>query len=148
MSVGPPAYLTVPSFEACLDHFQASETHRELCIPTERPGDCPSDSWNSLKELFIGIGCPKSNFRLIGGAAALPPVYLSVEGHKECLGEYQASYTHTEYCLPLHAPPRCSQDKWDKLSSTFQGVKCPPIMQVQRQGPLPSYPAHLTVPGK
>ena len=81
----PPAYLGVDGFEACLENFEASSTHKELCLPAGRPSGCKLDSWKQLKNdgLFKGIQCPLTG---------LPPMYLSVEGYKKCLSVYQVFY--------------------------------------------------------
>jgi hypothetical protein len=47
--------LTLFSFFVLI--FQASETHKELCLPAEKPEGCNENSWNSLKSVFEGELC-------------------------------------------------------------------------------------------
>ena len=79
-----PDYLGVDGYLDCLEQFEASSTHKELCLPASRPSGCKQDSWKELKNdgKFKGIQCPLTG---------LPPMYLSVDGYKKCLSVYQVT---------------------------------------------------------
>ena len=80
----PPAYLGIDGYQNCLENFEASASHRELCLPASRPNSCIPDSWKQLKldGKFTGIRCPLTG---------IPPMYLSIDGYKKCLSVYQVS---------------------------------------------------------
>ena len=40
-----------------MNHFQASETHKEVCLPPTKPDDCSDDSWTKIKTVFEGEAC-------------------------------------------------------------------------------------------
>ena len=46
-----------------------------------------------------------------------PPAYLSVDGHKDCLGSHTAKPEHTyqSVCLPKTRPNDCLFKSWQKL---------------------------------
>ena len=56
----------------------------------------------------------------IGG---LPPAYLSIEGHEDCLGEYSPSPVSTAVCLPSTRPSDCQRRAWFELKGKL--VNCP-----------------------
>ena len=57
--VGPPAYLSIPGFEQCLDEFTpAGQSHSEHCLPQRRPYNCAEQSWEGLQNVFEG-DCPR-----------------------------------------------------------------------------------------
>ena len=100
----PPAYLRVDGHQACLENFEASSTHKELCLPASRPSGCKQDSWKQLKNdgVFKGIQCPLTG---------LPPMYLSVEGYKKCLSVFQVTnfiyMKHTNLSFLQYVPHSC-----------------------------------------
>ena len=48
MGARPPAYLGIHGHQKCLDSHQASETHREVCLPSEKPSGCDQEAWAAL----------------------------------------------------------------------------------------------------
>ena len=60
----------------------------------------------------------------IGGAAALPPPYLTMSGHQDCLGKQSSSGSHDEVCLPASKPSACTDQAWQELSNVFVGSQC------------------------
>ena len=46
----PPKYLSVPGFKTCLS-TQSQGTYQSWCLPRRKPGQCPAESWASLKAL-------------------------------------------------------------------------------------------------
>jgi hypothetical protein len=119
----PPAYLSVPKYENCLDSHDASASHSEFCMPSKKPRHCPGDSWQQLKNVFQGNDCPIVEQKFVGG---LPPAYLSVPGFQDCLATHQVSPTHSEQCLPTIYPEGCNYSSWMKLQDKkiFSGDTC------------------------
>ncbi len=95
----PPAYLSIPGYADCLQEFQASSTHTELCLPNIKPAECYLDSWTQILDVFEGAKCPLK--QKVGLAQ---PDYLQIEGHDRCLNTFQASPTHVEFCKPKNKP--------------------------------------------
>ena len=63
-----------------------------------------------------------ANQKVIGMAA---PKYLSVEGHENCLGQYNPTPSYTAKCLPSSKPDGCSNASWQELKNVFNGQDCP-----------------------
>ena len=154
LGVGAPPYLQIPKWDLCTSSYQPKEaTHTEHCLPSNKPSGCPISSWKSIKEVWTGIGCPRSDYKLVGGTSSLPPAYLSIADFKDCLSTYAASDSHEEFCLPNGPPPRCTEGDWNKLLDVFEGVQCPIIAQVMVDempefmvgGPAGLPPAYLSV---
>ena len=61
---------------------------------------------------------------ILGGSNyALPPTWLSIPGHRSCLGTVENIVNgHTEWCLPTGKPSGCSQNTWDQVSNVFEGT--------------------------
>ena len=121
-----PAYLSVVNYESCLQNFQASQSHSEYCLPRGKPSSCPQEAFIKLQEVFVGITCPPVKISIIGGGGSqtLPPSWLNIPGHRNCLKAYQAGDNHREWCRPAEKPVECSQDSWDKLADEFLGSDC------------------------
>ena len=137
-----PSYLSVEGHQLCLGDFQASETHREKCLPLQKPLECSQEAWDLLVVEFKDSSCPPE---LVGGLAGLPPAYLTVNGYQDCLLTEQSSETHQGYCLPDAKPDDCEQESFEELKNVFQGPSCPVQRKSFRQlnaGP----PAYLSVP--
>ena len=139
--VGPPEHLLVPSFDSCLQDFQASPAHRELCLPRSKPGVCPEPSWLTLLDVFDGVQCPAEKVQIV---QAIAPAWLAVPGHQTCLKVYDASASHQEYCLPTERPDKCNLGSWNDLEGIWDSVICAPAKpDVVQAGP----PEYLSVPG-
>jgi len=52
----------------------------------------------------------------------LPPRYLSVPGHQDCLGTKQVG-TWTEYCRPDHRLEGCSEEAYHTLFEVLEEFK-------------------------
>jgi hypothetical protein len=52
-----PAYLKVDNYKNCLD-IQEYRGWEGLCMPTDKPENCPSDSWSQLQEMNL-VPCAK-----------------------------------------------------------------------------------------
>ena len=137
----PPAYLSIDGHEICLGKSTSSGGHQEVCLPREQPVNCTRLAWLGLQQKFEGKDCEP----LVRGLGALPPKYLSVQGHKECLSQQKFSANgHTELCLPTTKPEPCSADAWKELSEggKFSGRQCrsTPIIGI-------AAPLYTQVPG-
>ena len=59
--VGPPAYLSIPGFEQCLEEFiPVGADHSENCLPHKKPYNCNQRAWEELQNVFEGK-CPHSS---------------------------------------------------------------------------------------
>ena len=54
----PPKYLSVPEFKTCLSTDDRG-SYRSWCLPRRKPGQCPAESWASLKALKGADALPK-----------------------------------------------------------------------------------------
>ncbi len=142
-AAAPSAYLSVPGYDKCLGEFQASSTHTELCLPRKRVPECLEPSWMSLLDVFEGVQCPPVKIVTGGVVQVQPPAWLSVPGHQFCLEVYQASATHSEYCLPAKKPDACHPQSWTSLQDVWDSILCAKQGTVVQAGP----PAYLSVPG-
>ena len=127
VGVGAPAYLQVPNFTDCLgDHQKPNHTFSTKCMPEVRPETCPEASWTQLVEVFEGEKCIKQDRKSRAlTSAVFPPMYLSVEGHAECLALHQPTSSHAEKCLPVEKPAACLESAWNDLQDVFEGIRCP-----------------------
>jgi len=154
----PPAYLSVPKFKDCLgSHKKGSSMH--LCSLIQKPDGCPQESYDKLLEVFDGDLCDNQpglphadNFPALGGARALPPAYLSVPNHRDCLGSHKRG-SSMHLCSLIQKPENCPQESFDKLLEVFEGDLCdnqPGLPHADNfpvlggKSSLP--PAYLTVP--
>ena len=57
-----------------------------------------------------------------GGSHGVPPRYLSVEGHRECLSSHTANPQDTfkSICIPKTQPEACLGNSWTKLIEMAQ----------------------------
>ena len=62
-------------------------TSSHLCLLIEKPDGCPQESFDKLHEVFEGDLCEEQDFPILGGPESLPPAYLSVPNHRDCLGK-------------------------------------------------------------
>ncbi|MBW7930023.1 MAG: hypothetical protein H3C57_01780 [Gammaproteobacteria bacterium] len=46
----PPKYLRVSDFQGCLETVQVG-SHEQWCMPSEKPANCPAESWEQLGAL-------------------------------------------------------------------------------------------------
>lgn len=46
-TVVPPKYLGVSDFQSCLETVQVG-SHEQWCMPSEKPANCPAESWEQL----------------------------------------------------------------------------------------------------
>ena len=63
--------------------MKGSSSH--FCLLLEKPDNCPQESFDALHEVFVGDVCD-GQFPILGGEQSLPPAYLSVPQHRDCLG--------------------------------------------------------------
>jgi hypothetical protein len=124
----PPAYLSVSQHEDCLGTLDASASHSEFCLPIKKPRNCPRTSWRQMKNVFQGQDCPAVEPQIVGGLGGLPPAYLSVSQHEDCLGTLNASASHSEFCLPIKKPRNCPRASWRQMNNDFRGQDCPQIV--------------------
>ena len=147
----PPKYLSVDGHSGCLSsHNPSSGSHSEVCLPSAKPSSCTENSWNALKKQVKAGDLSKCKTQMVlGGLGALPPKYLSIDGHQDCLDQHSPrGASHTEICLPLSKPPACSSDSWDKLKLEVEEQrieKCAPKIILGGIGALP--PKYLSVTG-
>ena len=125
IQVGPPAYLSIPGFEQCLEEFTpVGGSHSQHCLPQRRPYNCAEQSWEGLQNVFEG-DCPVVSQAPPGFGGVGAPAYLSIPGFEQCLEEFIPVGTdHSENCLPHKKPYNCNQRAWEELQNVFEG-KCP-----------------------
>jgi hypothetical protein len=149
-------YTQVPGYEKCLESEQSlSGTHQELCLPSTKPVSCEKPAWNKLQKVFIGKDCDNqqaSNLSVgiasLGGAQGLPPKYLSITGHNDCLSSHTPrGASHSEICLPRSKPATCIDNSWNALKKQVMDgdlTKCQVIVD-GGLGALP--PKYLSING-
>jgi len=137
----PPAYLSIDGHEDCLGEYSPSPVSTAVCLPSSRPDQCIPPAWTELQQKFNGENCPEEP--VIGGIGGLPPAYLSIDGHEDCLGEYSPSPVSTAVCLPSTRPSDCQRRAWFQLKGKL--VNCPEEPVIGGIGGLP--PAYLNVRG-
>ena len=86
------------------------------------PLDVIIDAYDEEDEEYVDNDDKDANQKVIGMAA---PKYLSVEGHENCLGEYNPTLSYTAKCLPSSKPDGCSDASWQELNNVFNGQDCP-----------------------
>ena len=59
---------------------------------------------------FVG----NNKFPIVGGIGSLPPAYLSVNNHRNCLHEEDV-HSYTQLCLPNEKPGVCHETTWSQL---------------------------------
>ena len=147
----PPKYLSVEGHSDCLSsHTPSGSSSSQICLPSAKPSNCAEDSWNTLKKHVMDGDLNKCQVsRVVGGSRALPPKYLSIDGHQDCLDQHSPrGASHSEICLPDSKPTVCSTDSWDKLKLEVQEQridKCTPKVVLGGVGALP--PKYLSVAG-
>lgn len=102
--------------ENCLAEQIASANQMEKCLPDIKPDLCTQEMWDHLFDTFPGSSCRQN-------VNALPPPYLSVQGHENCLVSQPASASHSERCLPKEKPQACAVQAWDSLQANFEVIK-------------------------
>ena len=105
------------------------------CLPIRRPDYCPHESWNELVTVFEGERCDGrrrqgqaggQNQQQPGTGVQLgAPAYLTVEGHRDCLGSKRAGSSFV-LCMPSVRPAICMDESWHRLKSVFEGERCSP----------------------
>ena len=76
--------MSIDGHEDCTVSYKIS-TSTALCFPLSKPPSCSDASWQNLGNAY-GVNNGISERINIGGIGGLPPAYLSVEGHEDCLG--------------------------------------------------------------
>ena len=71
-------------YQTCIGEQLASENHMEKCLPDSKPEACSETAWDELESGFFGSQCRRQ-------PNALPPHYLSIQGHENCLETLQVS---------------------------------------------------------
>jgi hypothetical protein len=59
------------------------------------------------------------------------PEYLSIDGHRDCLGSFQPNVPITTewfYCMPKAKPKQCEEWEWEALKEKFTGEDCPEVV--------------------
>merc|ERR1711936_1204018 len=138
--LGAPEYLSIEGHEDCLGTLDQG-SFEGSCLPSTRPPACIPPAWTELQQKFDGENCPEEP--VIGGIGGLPPAYLSIRGHEDCLGEYSPSPVSTAVCLPSTRPNDCQRRAWFQLKGKL--VNCPEEPVIGGIGGLP--PAYLNVRG-
>lgn len=59
----------------------------------------------------------------MGGFGA--PAYLSVQGHRYCLGKQTTAGGSTSLCRLKNKPIFCTSEAWEQLKTAFKGEECP-----------------------
>ena len=111
-------------------------------MPLSKPTECSQPTWWELATSLSAV--PKDEI-----VSAKPPLYLEIEGVRECLGSYQFDeLSHTESCLPIERPRNfCSPEAWDRLIQVWEGITCPQNNQLVGGNLLARKPEYLSVPG-
>ena len=91
----PPKYLAIDGHEDCTVSYKISSSSA-LCFPLSKPPSCSDASWQSLGKAY-GVNNGISERINIGGIGGLPPAYLSVEGHEDCLGIFFINHNFCRY---------------------------------------------------
>ena len=115
--------------------------HFEVCVPLFKPDECSQPTWWELATALEVV--PKEEL-----VSAKPPLYLQIEGVRDCLDSYQfEGVSHQEACLPTKRPQNlCNPDSWDQLVKVWEGLKCPEAV-VQALGVNQRKPSYLSVSG-
>jgi hypothetical protein len=111
--VGGGSHDLVDGYQNCIQEQLATENRMEKCLPEKKPEACSETAWDDLESTFLGSQCRRQ-------PNALPPHYLTVEGHESCLETHQASETHSEMCKPIFKPEECPIDAWESLQLSFE----------------------------
>merc|ERR1711936_910476 len=119
--LGAPEFLSIDGHEDCLGKYSPSPVSTAVCLPSSRPDQCIPPAWTELQQKFNGENCPEEP--VIGGIGGLPPAYLSIDGHEDCLGEYSPSPVSTAVCLPSTRPSDCQRRAWFQLKGKLEN--CP-----------------------
>ena len=123
--------MSIIGHEKCLGTYDAAPA-RLKCLPQDKPSACSNVAWNELVKVWEGQECPEE---IIGGIGGTPPAYLSVEGHEDCLGSYDAAPARVK-CLPSDKPAACKTDAWQTLVIVFEGDECPNEEEDQCKSPV------------
>ena len=144
----PPKYLSIVGHRNCLSsHSPRGVSHTEICLPTVKPVSCNTTAWNELKKEVAagGVNECQPPVLLGGGVRALPPQYLSIDGHQDCLAEHSPrGASHTEICLPSVKPESCDSNAWTELKQELTAGRineCPS----RKKRALP--PKYLSIDG-
>jgi len=62
----------------------------EKCLPAAKPDSCSETTWDEIESSFFGSQCRRQ-------PNALPPHYLTVEGHESCLQSHQVEISPIFY---------------------------------------------------
>ena len=135
-----PGYTEIEGHEECLVIIGTSEPV-DHCMPEFKRPNCLLQVWQDLQEFDIQ-SCPSSS----PGAdpTGLPPAYLSVPNHQDCLG-LEDFGSHTKLCLPSSKPSGCLDASWEALNEVFED-KCSPPEPAILGGLDGLPPAYLSVP--
>jgi len=66
---------------------------------------------------FLGIHFSTCLCQGLGGSNGMPPKYLSIKGHRECLSSHflNPQDTFKSVCIPKIQPQACLEESWSKL---------------------------------
>ena len=100
----PPAYLSIPNYQNCLQHHDVGSA-TQLCLPPEKPIICQDITWREIQQVFRDL--------------CSPPKYLEIPGYDLCLvPDEQTLYG---WCKPSTRPAECFKSSWEALDSAFKG---------------------------
>eukprot|EP00095_Tigriopus_kingsejongensis_P010406 maker-scaffold203_size261420-snap-gene-0.13 protein:Tk10406 transcript:maker-scaffold203_size261420-snap-gene-0.13-mRNA-1 annotation:"PREDICTED: uncharacterized protein LOC100207802" len=118
-------YLMVSGLDRCMG-MRSDNGKIYHCLPFTKPEYCDFESWNKLMKTFEGPRCDGSKRvpAIIQGEGV--PKYLSIEGHKDCLGSIRRNGANGGFapCMPQVKPTFCVEDTWRQLQRHFDGQRC------------------------
>jgi hypothetical protein len=85
----PKSVSAISGHKECLKMFQATDAHQDSCLPLSRPDGCTQEAFDALQALAFQAQLPRDARQSPLVLGALPPAYLTVEGHRLCLGSHQ-----------------------------------------------------------
>ena len=71
----------------------------------------------------------------------MPPKYLSIEGHRECLSSHFSNPQDTfkSVCIPKIQPKACLEDSWSKLKELAENGKIGMCNNDETKGTIPTF---------
>ncbi|XP_059095477.1 neuroligin-4, Y-linked-like [Tigriopus californicus] len=117
-----PPYLALEGYRECLGKVQDGSAQM-YCLPQNRPGMCPMDTWYRLQTTFQGDSCDDRVMNAPNSASYGPPSYLSLPYSEQCFDKVNAGPSVTR-CLPPVRPHGCPFKTWETIKRTFPGKSC------------------------
>ena len=71
----------------------------------------------------------------------MPPKYLSIEGHRECLSSHISNPQDTfkSVCIPKIQPQACLEESWSKLKELAVNGKIKMCNSEETKGIIPTF---------